>query len=66
MSRFAKKKAGPMDGASRQALYREKQKRLGRKGRIYYLTNKEKDAVNIFLNELRNYHNYLNEGEGNE
>ena len=55
-----------MDGARRQALYREKQKMLGRKGRIYYLTNKEKDAVDIFLNELRNYHNYLNTGESND
>lgn len=43
----------PPDGASRQAKFREEQKKLGRRGRLYYLTDAEKKAVDSFLHELR-------------
>jgi len=48
-----RKPASPKDGASRQAKFREEQKKLGRRGRLYYLTDDEKQAVDAMLNELR-------------
>ncbi len=48
-----KKAKPPKDGASRQAKFREAQKKLGRRGRLYYLTDAEKDAVDSFLHKLR-------------
>jgi len=47
------KTKSPKDGASRQAKYREEQKKLGRRGRLYYLTDAEKKQVDSFLHELR-------------
>ena len=41
------------NGASRQAKFREEQKKLGRRGRLYYLTDAEKDAIDSFLHKLR-------------
>jgi hypothetical protein len=41
------------DGASRQAKFREEQKKLGRRGRLYYLTDDEKQAVDSLLDDLR-------------
>lgn len=43
----------PKDGASRQAKFREEQRKLGRRGRLYYLTDSEKSAVDAYLHELR-------------
>lgn len=47
------KKAKVTTGASRQAKFREEQKKLGRRGRLYYLADVEKEAVDSFLQELR-------------
>ena len=41
------------DGDSRQAKFREEQKKLGRRGRLYYLTDAEKKAVDLILHDLR-------------
>ena len=48
-----RKQASLKDGASRQAKFREEQKKLGRRGRLYYLTDEEKQDVDSFLHELR-------------
>ena len=47
------KKTKIATGASRQAKFRDEQKKLGRRGRLYYLTDAEKEAVDAFLQELR-------------
>ena len=43
----------PTDGASRQAKYREEQRKLGRKGRLIYLTDEEKKSVDALIVKLR-------------
>ena len=48
-----KKKTSTKDGALRQSNFREKQKKLGRRGRLYFLTDEEKLAVDSFLHKLR-------------
>lgn len=45
---------GPKDWAARQAKYRASQAELGRRGRLYYLTDSEKLAVDAFVLSLRN------------
>jgi len=50
------KKSSPKkqeDGASRQAKFRDEQKKLGRRGRLYYLTDEEKFEVDALIQELR-------------
>lgn len=47
------KQKSPKDGASRQKKFRGEQKKLGRRGRLYYLTDAEKESVDLFLRELR-------------
>ena len=49
----SKKDKSPKDGASRQAKFRDEQKKLGRRGRLYYLSDSEKDAVDSLLHKLR-------------
>lgn len=39
--------------AERQRAYREQQKKLGRRQRLKYLTDKENKAVDQFIAELR-------------
>ncbi len=39
---YGRKAKSPKDGASRQAKFREEQRKLGRRGRLYYLTDEEK------------------------
>ena len=39
--------------AERQRQYREQQKKLGRRQRLKYLTDKENKAVDQFIAELR-------------
>lgn len=43
----------PMDGATRQARYRSEQKKLGRRPRLFYLTDDEKAKVDRLLATLR-------------
>jgi len=43
----------PKDGATRQATYRERQAKIGRKGRLMFLTDAEKRAVDKLVRELR-------------
>jgi len=47
------RKPSPKNGASRQKRFRDEQKKLGRRGRLYYLTDAEKQAVDSLLHELR-------------
>ncbi len=48
-----RKTASTKDGACRQAKFRKEQKKLGRRGRLYYLTDEEKEMVDSFLYKLR-------------
>lgn len=41
------------DGALRQAKFREEQKKLGRRGRLYYLTDSEKKWFDAELMKQR-------------
>jgi len=43
----------PKDGASRQAKFREEQRKLGRRGRLYYLIDEEKEWFDQQLHKLR-------------
>ena len=43
----------PKSPAERQRTYREQQKKLGRRQRLKYLTDKENKAVDQFIAELR-------------
>lgn len=44
------------NGASRQAKFREEQRKMGRRGRLYYLTDVEKEKVDQFVHALRESH----------
>lgn len=50
---MTQKLKSPKDGADRQKEYRDRQRSLGRKPRLLYLTDDEKARVDAFLSELR-------------
>ena len=50
---MSKNSSSPKDGAERSQDYRDRQKALGRKPRLYYLTDAEKVAIDAQLRHLR-------------
>lgn len=46
-------KPSPNHGAIKQARYRAAQLKLGRRGRVYFLTDAEKTRVDAFVAGLR-------------
>jgi hypothetical protein len=50
---FENEEIEPSANAKTQAKYREEQRKLGRRGRLYYLTDDEKQKVDEFVESIR-------------